>query len=111
MKARVTRHSKAFVAGLTNQPTITRLLLYLPLKKVRFADELGDEGGARVLVDLGRRSQLSDPRVVHDRNPVRHRERLFLIVGHVDERCSELLVERLELQLHLLPELEVDGAE
>src|SRR3954470_6464843 len=34
LKARMPRHSKTFVAGLTNQPTVTRLLLHLALEKV-----------------------------------------------------------------------------
>ena len=82
-----------------------------PVEEVRLADELGDERGARVLVDLGRRAQLGHPGVVHDRDPVGHGERLFLVVGDVDEGGAELLVERLELELHLLAQLEVDGAE
>ena len=49
--------------------------------------------------------------LVEDRQPVAHRERLFLVVGHVDERDPDLLLDRLELDLHLLAELEVEGAE
>ncbi len=40
-----------------------------------------------------------------------HRQRFFLVVGHVDERDPDLLLERLELELHLLAELQVEGAE
>ena len=32
-------------------------------------------------------------------------------MGHVDERDPDLALERLELELHLLAELEVEGAE
>ena len=32
-------------------------------------------------------------------------------MGHVDERDPDLLLDRLELDLHLLPQLEVQGAQ
>ena len=42
----------------------------------------------RALVDLARAADLLDPAAVHDRDPVRHRERLLLVVRDVDERRS-----------------------
>ena len=47
----------------------------------------------------------------HDRDAIGHRERFFLIVRDVQERRAELFVQRLELELHLLAELEVDRTE
>src|SRR3954467_14839612 len=82
-----------------------------PLEHVRDADEARYELGLRMLVDLGRRSDLLDLAVVEDREPVAHRQRLLLVVGHVDERDPDLLLDSLELDLHLLAELEVEGAE
>ena len=38
-------------------------------------------------------------------------ERLLLVVRHVDERDADLALDRLELDLHLLAELEVERAE
>jgi hypothetical protein len=64
-----------------------------------------------VLVDLRRRTDLHDPPVVEDRDPVAHRERLLLVVRHVDERDADLALDLLELDLHLLAELEVERAE
>ena len=81
------------------------------LEDVRDADEAGDELGLRMLVDLGRRADLLDPALVEDGDPVAHRERLFLVVGDVDERDPELALERLELDLHLLAQLQVERAE
>ena len=54
--------------------------------------------------------ELLDPSVAHQGDPVGHGERLFLVVGDVDERDAELPVELLELELHLLPQLEVERA-
>src|SRR3546814_6058862 len=49
------------------------------------ADEGGDEGGLRVLVDLGAGADLLDDALAHHRDAVRHRQRLALVVGDVDE--------------------------
>ena len=63
------------------------------------------------LVDLGRGSELLDPAGVEDRQAIAHGERLLLVVRDVDERDPDLLLDRLELDLHLLAELEVQGSE
>ena len=81
------------------------------LDQVRDPDEAGDELLGRVLVDVLRRPALGDAAVVHDRDPVRHRERLLLVVGDVDEGDPDLALDRLQLDLHLLAELQVQGAE
>ena len=64
-----------------------------------------------MLVDLARAADLLDLPAVHDGDPVGHRERLFLIVRHVDERRPELVLDPLQLELHLLAQLHVEGAE
>ena len=81
------------------------------LERVERADEVGDERRRRLLVDLARAADLLDPAAVHDRDPVGHRERLFLVVRHVDERRPELVLDPLQLELHLLAQLHVERAE
>ena len=65
------------------------------------------------LVDLGRRADLLDAAVGEDRDAIAHRQRLVLIVGDVDERdpLAQLALDRLQLELHLLAELQVERAE
>ena len=63
------------------------------------------------LVELLGRSELLDLAGVHDRDPVAHRERLLLVVGHVHERDPDLGLDALELDLELAPQLEVERAE
>ena len=48
---------------------------------------------------------------VHDRDPVGHRHRLLLVVGDHDEGDADVALDPLELELHRLAELEVEGAE
>ena len=67
----------------------------------RVAGRSYSSSGVAELLDLAR---------VHDRDPVAHRERLFLVVGHVHERDADLGLDALELDLELAAELEVEGA-
>ena len=72
-------------------------------------DEAGDESGRGPLVDLRGRTDLLDATRVEDGEPVAHRERLLLIVRHIDEGQPDLALDLLELHLHRLTELEVQG--
>ena len=54
---------------------------------------------------------LLDPAPVHDGDPVAHGQRLLLVVGHVDERDPDLLLERLQLDLERLSQLRVERAQ
>ncbi len=55
--------------------------------------------------------ELLDAAAVHDRDPVAHRERLLLVVGHVHERDADLALDALQLELEPLAQLEVERAE
>ena len=56
-----------------------------------------------------RRAELDDAAGVHDRDPVRHRHRLFLIVRDVDEGDADLAVDADQFELHLLAHLQVES--
>ena len=64
-----------------------------------------------MLVELGRRAELLDLARAHDRDLVRHRHRLVLVVRDMDEGDADVVLDRLQLELHLLAELQVEGAE
>src|SRR4051794_7227746 len=81
------------------------------LEEVRGADEAGDEVIRGLLVDVRRAPDLLDAALVEDRDAVGHREGLVLVVGHVDERDPHVSLDPLELHLHLLAKLQVEGAE
>src|SRR6266568_1107691 len=86
----------------------------VPLEHVRDADEACDELGGGTLVDLGRYADLLDPPLIEDRKAVAHRERLLLVVGDIDESdadVADLALDAFELDLHLLPQLQVERAE
>ena len=75
------------------------------------ADEAGDEHVGRRLVDRGGRVDLLEPPLVHDRDPVAHRHRLDLVVGDVDRRRPDLLLQPLDLAARLHPQLRVEVGE
>src|SRR5207244_2418312 len=62
----------------------------------RRADEAGHEAVRGPLVDLLGRADLLEPALVHHRDPVAHRHRLDLVVGDVDGRGADLLLEPLD---------------
>jgi len=74
-------------------------------------DEAGHELRHRPPVHVLRTAYLLEQAMVHDRDTVRHREGLLLVMRDVDEGDADLPLQVLELGLHLLPQLEVEGAE
>src|SRR3990172_3516033 len=75
-----------------------------PAGDVVVAHEACHELGRRPRRDRERIRDLLDPAVVHDDDPVGHRERLLLIVRDVDEHKTELALEVAQLDAH--PQLE-----
>ena len=80
-------------------------------EQIRGADETCDERTRRMFVELARRRDLLDQAAVHDGDAVAHGERLFLVVRDVHERRLRARLDLLELELHLLAQLEVERAE
>src|SRR5947208_114234 len=64
-----------------------------------------------MLIDLSRSADLFDLAIPEDGQPVRHRQRLALVVSDVDERDPDFLLDRLQLDLHLFAEPEIERAE
>ncbi len=83
----------------------------LGIEEVGGADETGDERRGRSVVDLLGCAHLFDAAFVEHRDPGAHRQRLALVVGDEHERDADGVLDRLELDLHLLAELEVERAE
>ena len=64
-------------------------------------EELTDKPVGGLCIDIHRRTDLLDHASVEDDNPRCERHRLDLIVGHIDDRRTELLVELGDLCPHL----------
>ena len=65
----------------------------------------------RALVEIRGRRELLHLAVIEDRNAVRHGQCLGLVVGHIDHGHTELLVNVLDLVLHLLTQILVQRTE
>ena len=74
----------------------------------RRADEAGDEQVDRVLVQRLRGVDLLEHALAHDGDPVAHRHRLGLVVGDVDRRDAEVVLDAGDLGPHLHAQLGVE---
>ena len=83
----------------------------LGVHQVRHAEEVGDVGISRLLVQDPRSADLREVSTRHDREAVGHRESLFLIVGHVQKGDADSFLDRLQLHLERAPELRVERPE
>ena len=77
----------------------------------RRADEAGDEGVVRILVEIDRRADLLDAAGAQHHDPVGHGQGLGLIVRHVDHGVAEHLVQLRQLDAHLHAQLGIEIAE
>ncbi len=75
------------------------------------ADEAADEEVHRPLVELLRGRDLLELALAHHGDPMSHRHRLDLVVGDVDRRHSELVLEARDLRSHVDAELRVEVRE
>ena len=74
---------------------------------VRFPDKIGNKCVDRLVVDIGGRADLLNVTVLHDHHGIRHRESFLLIVRHVNKGDPRLMLDILQLVLHILAKLEV----
>ena len=75
------------------------------------ADELGHKGVLGPQIELLRRPDLDDPPFVHHGDLVGDRHRLLLVVGDVDRRDRQGLLEAADLAAHVDAELGVEVGE
>ena len=64
-----------------------------------------------LVVNVGRRADLLDHTAVHHHHGVGHGQGLFLVVGDEDKGDPRLLLDLLQLHLHVLAQLQVQGAQ
>ena len=96
------RRLEAVVHGHVRDPF--PVALDNPAERGGFAEKGRDEGGARAVVQRLWRTDLQHPAAFHDDQPIRHGQRLFLVVGHVDGGDTHLFLELLQLHAHHVPQ-------
>ena len=74
----------------------------------RRADKARDEGIDWPVIELERRANLLDDTVMHDDDASRHGHRLDLVMGDVDCRRFEQLMQRLDLGTHVRAQLGIE---
>src|SRR5947208_4374556 len=73
-----------------------------------FAHESGAEPARRPRIDALGRTLIFDAALAHHHAVIGKRHGLFLIMGDMNESGADPLLDRLELFLHLPPELEIE---
>ena len=81
------------------------------VEDVALADEVRHEGVLGLVVDALRRAYLLDAAAVHDDHGVAHGQGLLLVVRYIYERDAQLLLDALELVLHVLAQPQVERAQ
>ena len=76
---------------------------------IALPDELGHEDVLGLVINIHRCADLLDDPFVHHHNGVAHGEGFFLVVGHIDEGDAQLLLHPLQLDLHPLAQLQIQG--
>ena len=110
-RARLERQRQLLGADRVLARAADELSRAVQVEEVRGPHEVGHEARCRLLVELARSAELLDaPRVEHG-DPVGERERLLLVVRDEDERDAKVALDLLQLDLHLLAQLEIECAE
>src|SRR5262249_21768036 len=78
---------------------------------VGLAQEVGDELGARLVVQLSTGCKLQEHTAIHHRDPIGQGECLVLVVRDVDERHADVTLQLFEFGLHALAQLQVESSE
>src|SRR5438067_12992549 len=74
----------------------------------RIADEAGDECGGGFFIKLKRPAELLEPALAHDSDEVTHCERLLLIMGDMDRRRPDPVVEKLYFGSHFITQPSIE---
>ena len=86
-------------------------LLHLTIQQDTVTDEIRHVSAVWLFIEISRRSNLDDSTLLHYRDTIRHDEGFSLIVRHINEGQVHLLLKTLELDLHLLAQLEIQSAQ
>ena len=81
------------------------------VQNIGFADEIRHKGVLRLIIDILRFADLLDAALVHDDDGIGHGQCFFLIVGHIDERDAQRLLDPLQLVLHILAQAKIQSAQ
>jgi len=79
--------------------------------EIRFAEETRDETVGRPVIEFVRRARLRHPAAAHHGDAVRHDERFFLVVGHIERGARSRDMHASYLDLHVFAQLLVERAQ
>lgn len=83
----------------------------LPREQIAASDKCGNECVARLIVNLAWRADLHDRTVVHDGDAIRQRQSFGLVMGDVDSRYADFLLQPAQFTAHLFAQQGVEIAQ
>jgi hypothetical protein len=108
---RTTREANDLQSAARGEPCRIAGLKYGGIEDVGFAKKVGGKYAARLEVEFLRRADLLHASLIHKADAIREDQRFALIVGDVEHGHPECLVNALDLELQLVAQLLVQGAE
>ena len=87
------------------------VLMHDAIEDVALADEIRHEGVFRLVVNVLRCADLLDAALVHHHHGVGHGQGLLLIVGNIYKGNAHLLLDTLQLVLHILAQTQIQCAQ
>ena len=87
------------------------VLQHHAVQDVALADKVRHEGVLRLVIDINGGADLLDAALGHDHHRVRHGQGLLLIVGHEHKGNAGGLLDLLQLLLHILAQLQIQGGQ
>ena len=81
------------------------------VENVALTDEVRHKGVLRLVINIFRGADLLDAALVHDHHGVGHGEGLLLIVGNIYKGNAHLLLDTLQLILHILAQTQIQCAQ
>src|SRR2546428_1860340 len=99
-------HRHAYDADLPQRAAVYEM--QRPVQQIARADEVGNEGRGRLVVDIEGIADLLEDASIHHRDPIGHGERLLLVVRDIDSRDLQLLLDATDLIAHAHAELRVE---
>ena len=85
--------------------------MHARLDQVHLADEVRDETGLRLFIELGGGGHLLHGATVHDGDAAGHGERFVLVMGDDDEGDAHGFLKSGELHAHVVAQLGIKGRE
>ena len=93
---------------LPSAETYQTIAHHRTVQDIAFTDKIGNERIDRLIVDIGRRTDLLNLSFAHDHNGIAQRQSLLLIVRNINKGDAQTAVHFLQFHLHILTHFQIE---